>query len=100
MRGRFPQYGPFRESSSLPWQGFTGSVIRNTLYFIVCFFIILRGSFENVKIVLKGVRVFPSCDPGCCGEVTRLWQSDVQVCPHPVFRLWGKWMREETKGEK
>ncbi|KKN32906.1 hypothetical protein LCGC14_0809090 [marine sediment metagenome] len=32
--------GPFCESSSLPWQGCTDSVIQNTLFFIGCFFTI------------------------------------------------------------
>jgi len=41
--------GPFYESSSLPWQGSTASVIRNTRCFTGCFFTISSGSSGNMN---------------------------------------------------
>jgi hypothetical protein len=36
--------GPFLESSLLPWQGYTVSVIRSVLFSIECFFITSKES--------------------------------------------------------
>ena len=41
------------ESSLLLWQGPSTSIIRNVLCSIGCFFIISRGFFENMMIVLR-----------------------------------------------
>lgn len=50
MQGLLLQSGPFHESSPLLWQGSTANIIRNTLFFIGCFFIISSDSFKNMSI--------------------------------------------------
>ncbi len=53
--------GPFFESSLLPWQGYTVSVIRNSLFFIGCFFITSRSFSKNTRAGLS--ESMASCVP-------------------------------------
>jgi len=50
MQGLLLQSGLFLETSTVPWQGSTASVIRNTQFSIECSFIILSSFFENMRI--------------------------------------------------
>ena len=57
--------------------------------FLSGIFLLFRAVSSRIwRSVREGVWVFPSCNPGCCREVSGLQQSDVRVCPYPVPRLW------------
>jgi hypothetical protein len=53
LLGSYLLPGPFHESSSLPWQGSTASVIRSTRCFTGYSFIISSGFFGNMRIVSR-----------------------------------------------